>query len=120
MPKTTEQLASLIESRGESLKTITLNVDDLISSPEMTDLIVSDAADLAGDCIVNGRDVLVMTSRKLVTGDDGISSLKIGSAVAAALVLFLRMLIPRPRYIIAKVSCLTSTKTAHTCRDRCH
>jgi hypothetical protein len=34
VPKTTEQLASLIESRGESLKTITLNVDDLISSPE--------------------------------------------------------------------------------------
>lgn len=50
-----------------------------------------------------GRDVLVMTSRKLVTGGNERESLDIGSVVAGALVEFLRRLTVRPRYIIAKV-----------------
>ena len=102
MPKTTEQLQSLIDGRGPSLEVIVLTVDDLLKSPEDADQAALDAADKAGQSILNGRDVLVMTSRDLITGNDGVSSLKIGSTVAAALVLFLRLLVPRPRYIIAK------------------
>lgn len=102
VPKTTEQLQSLIDGRGPSLEVIVLTVDDLLKSPEDADQAALDAADKAGQSILNGRDVLVMTSRDLITGNDGVSSLKIGSTVAAALVLFLRLLVPRPRYIIAK------------------
>ncbi|CAI7656263.1 unnamed protein product [Penicillium viridicatum] len=102
VPKTTEQLQSLIDGRGPSLEVIVLKVDDLLKSPEDADQAALDAADKAGQSILNGRDVLVMTSRDLITGNDGISSLKIGSTVAAVLVLFLRLLVPRPRYIIAK------------------
>lgn len=65
---------------------------------------MSAAVNLAGEYITSGEDVLVMTSRKLITGADELSSLNIGSVVAAALVLFLRLLVPRPRYVIAKVS----------------
>ena len=44
-----------------------------------------------------------MTSRKLITGGDELSSLKIGSAVAEALVSVLQRIEVRPRYIVAKV-----------------
>ena len=44
-----------------------------------------------------------MTSRKLITGGDELSSLKIGSVVAETLVSVLQRIEVRPRYIIAKV-----------------
>lgn len=55
-------------------------------------------------CLPTGPDVLVMTSRNLVTGKDGAESLNIGSVVAQSLVNFLTGLKSRPRYIIAKVT----------------
>ena len=103
VPKTTAQLDSLIQGRGSQLETIVLEVDDLLKGTDAAEQIVLDAVDRAGKCIVEGRDVLVMTSRKLVTGEDERSSLNIGTVVANALVLFLRTLNPRPRYLIAKV-----------------
>ncbi|KAL4875205.1 NADP-dependent oxidoreductase domain-containing protein [Aspergillus karnatakaensis] len=102
VPKTTEQLQSLIEGRASDLQTIILKVEDLLVSPEGAEGAALDAAEKAGELILSGHDVLVMTSRDLITGNDGISSLKIGSTVAAVLVQFLRLLVPRPRYIIAK------------------
>ncbi|KAL4794061.1 NADP-dependent oxidoreductase domain-containing protein [Aspergillus venezuelensis] len=102
VPKTTEQLHSLIEGRGSDLQTIVLKVEDLLKSSEAADQAALEAADKAGQLILNGHDVLVMTSRDLITGNDGLSSLKIGSTVAAVLVSFLRLLIPEPRYVIAK------------------
>ncbi|KAL3440670.1 NADP-dependent oxidoreductase domain-containing protein [Aspergillus insuetus] len=101
VPKTTEQLQSLIDG-NKSLQTIVLKVEDLLKSTEAAEQAALDAADQAGQLILKGQDVLVMTSRDLITGNDGVSSLKIGSTVAAVLVLFLRLLVPRPRYIIAK------------------
>ncbi|KAL3477609.1 NADP-dependent oxidoreductase domain-containing protein [Aspergillus californicus] len=102
VPKTTEQLQFLLDGRGSQLQTIILKVEDLLKSPEDAERAALDAAEKAGHFILKGEDVLIMTSRDLITGNDGISSLKIGSTVAAVLVLFLRLLIPRPRYIIAK------------------
>jgi uncharacterized protein YgbK (DUF1537 family) len=103
VPKTTAQLDSLIHGRGSKLEAIVLEVDDLLKAADSAEQIVLDAADRAGQFIVDGRDVLIMTSRKLVTGRDERSSLNIGTVVANALVLFLRALNPRPRYLIAKV-----------------
>ncbi|KXS98718.1 hypothetical protein AC578_10497 [Pseudocercospora eumusae] len=102
VPKTTEQLQSLIEGRGAELVVIELDASTLLDKPETVCELVLDAANKAGSHISNGQDVLLMTSRKLITGNDELSSLKIGSVVASALVSFLRYLIPRPRYIIAK------------------
>jgi uncharacterized protein YgbK (DUF1537 family) len=104
VPKTTAQLDSLIQGRGNKLNTIVLDVENLLESPSVGEQTVLDAADRAGQLICRGKDVLVMTSRKLITGADERSSLNIGTVVANALVLFLRLLNPRPRYIIAKVS----------------
>ncbi|KAF3759934.1 Aldo/keto reductase [Cryphonectria parasitica EP155] len=102
VPKTTVQLDSLVQGRGTDLETIMLDVSELLRSPETVHGTLLDAANRAGTWITQGRDVLVMTSRELVTGADELSSLKIGSAVAEALVAFLRFLVPRPRYVIAK------------------
>ncbi|KAJ5251026.1 hypothetical protein N7489_001436 [Penicillium chrysogenum] len=85
VPKTTEQLQSLIDGRGPSLEVIVLKVEGLLKSPEDADRAALDTADKAGQLILSGRDVLVMTSRDLITGKDGVSSLKIGSTVAAVL-----------------------------------
>ncbi|KAL2808878.1 NADP-dependent oxidoreductase domain-containing protein [Aspergillus granulosus] len=101
VPKTTEQLQSLING-NKSLKTVVFKVEDLLKSMEAAEQAALDAADTVGQLILKGQDVLVMTSRNLITGNDGVSSLKIGSTVAAVLVLFLRLLVPRPRYIVAK------------------
>lgn len=66
------------------------------------DDIIAPALETAEAKISKGQDVLIMTSRKLVTGADERASLNIGSTVARALVDFLQRLTTRPRYIIAK------------------
>lgn len=102
VPKTTTQLESLVTGRAEKLHRIELDVQALLQGADASQQTILDAANEAGARILDGDDVLIMTSRKLITGADEVSSLHIGSVVASALVLFLRMLIPRPRYVIAK------------------
>ncbi|KAH8695986.1 hypothetical protein BGW36DRAFT_428010 [Talaromyces proteolyticus] len=118
VPKTTEQLECLIDGRGEKLKRIVLDVEELLANSETLEEAISSAVDLAGEYIAKGEDVLVMTSRKLIIGKDDISSLNIGSVVAAALVLFLRLLVPRPRYIIAKGGITSSDAATKSLRMR--
>ncbi len=110
VPKTTAQVESLIQGRGDKLETVVLEVEDLLRDPKSTDETILQAAGKADQFIVAGRDVLVMTSRKLISGSDERTSLDIGTVVANALVLFLRTLDPRPRYVIAKVFVLPSSE----------
>ncbi|KAM0330221.1 hypothetical protein ACHAQA_004396 [Verticillium albo-atrum] len=102
VPKTTAQLKTLRERRQENLVVVELEVSDLIKSPESERSIVDEAAAEATRQISAGKDILVMTSRTLVKTSDAISSLEIGSKVAAALVRLLEQIEVRPRYIIAK------------------
>ncbi|KAJ5089238.1 hypothetical protein N7532_007922 [Penicillium argentinense] len=104
VPKTTAQLKVLTDRRGATgqLAIIEMKVDELIASPETASQTVSRVVKETEDHLRAGQDTLVMTSRKLVTGDDELSSLKIGSAVAEALVSVLQRIEVRPRYIIAK------------------
>ncbi|PPJ58770.1 hypothetical protein CBER1_10904 [Cercospora berteroae] len=102
VPKTTAQLEVLVEKSGDKLTTVTLDVGKLLESSESAEQIVKEAQATAASEIQRGQDVLVMTSRKLVTGADGTESLNIGATVAKALVSFLTGLQSRPRYVIAK------------------
>ncbi|KAF4331720.1 ketose-bisphosphate aldolase class-ii family [Fusarium beomiforme] len=102
VPKTTAQLKALRESRGADLEVIALDVAQLIESAEQEQKMVDRAISETTRLISAGRDVLVMTSRTLIKTDEAISSLKIGSKVAAALVRLLVNIQVRPRYIIAK------------------
>lgn len=103
MPKTTAQLEKLISGSGDRLTTVVLEVTQLLKSPEEANAAITKAVALAEKKIKSKQDVLIMTSRDLVVGDDEAKSLDIGSTVAKALVSFLEKLEVRPRYLIAKV-----------------
>jgi len=102
VPKTTAQLRVLRERRGDALHVIELDVSQLISSSAAADALIESATRDATAHIQAGKDVLVMTSRKLITGADALSSLSIGATVARALVKITESVEVRPRYIIAK------------------
>lgn len=104
VPKTTAQLKALIDRRGGELSVIEIKVEDLISTPEDAKSVVEQAIRQIESHLQSGQDTLVMTSRKLVTGEDELSSLAIGSKVAGVLVDILQSIQVRPRYIIAKAS----------------
>ena len=103
VPKTTSQLETLQQRSGTDLTTIVLDVPKLLQSKQSDADEISHAIAQAEKEISRGQDVLLMTSRDLVTGDDEARSLDIGTVVANALVAFLSGLTVRPRYIIAKV-----------------
>lgn len=113
VPKTTAQLKVLTDNRGATgqLAIIEIKVEELIASPETASQTIAQVVKETEDYLKSGKDTLVMTSRKLITGDDEISSLKIGSAVAEALVSVLQRIEVRPRYIIAKVILLRRSPT---------
>ncbi|RMJ12993.1 hypothetical protein CDV36_007350 [Fusarium kuroshium] len=102
VPKTTAQLESLRKLAGENLTSVVLDVRKLLQSPEDSSNEVQRALETAKAEIKRGQDVLIMTSRELVVGDNEANSLDIGSTVAKALVSFLERLEQKPRYIIAK------------------
>ncbi|ETN46387.1 uncharacterized protein HMPREF1541_00571 [Cyphellophora europaea CBS 101466] len=118
VPKTTAQLESLVQGRGDCLRTITIDVEQLLADPDNTRQTVRSAAAEADKMIVQGEDVLIMTSRKLITAEDEVSSLKIGSTVAQSLVDFMELLEQRPRYVIAKGGITSSDAASKSLRMR--
>ncbi|KAI5460698.1 hypothetical protein BGZ63DRAFT_445471 [Mariannaea sp. PMI_226] len=111
VPKTTAQLEVLRSRLGNKLAAIELDVEKLIGSREEADAVIEAAVNEASRSIIMGQDTLVMTSRKLINGHDGDSSLDIGSKVARTLVQLVERINVRPRYIIAKGG-ITSSDTA--------
>ena len=99
VPKTTAQLQTLRNRRGDALHVLELDVPALLKSDGA---MVDSAAVDVSRAIASGKDTLVMTSRSLVKGHDGASSLDIGGRVAQALVRLIEKVEVRPRYIIAK------------------
>jgi uncharacterized protein YgbK (DUF1537 family) len=98
VPKTTEQLSRLADVEG--LLQIELPVDQLLSARRHQRLVeVSKAVSAA---IAAGQDVVVFTSRRLVSGETPAASLQIGARISEALVELLRNVEARPHYIIAK------------------
>jgi uncharacterized protein YgbK (DUF1537 family) len=102
VPKTTSQLKALIEVAGDKLTTVELNVNKLLESDTSRGQELDHALEVASTALQQPKDVLIMTSRDIITGADERSSLDIGSVVAAALVSFLERLEVKPRYLIAK------------------
>jgi uncharacterized protein YgbK (DUF1537 family) len=102
VPKTTLQLRSLRLRRASKLHVIELPVANLIHSSAEAEKIVNTAIVDACQELKSGQDVLVMTSRDLVVGEDAILSLSIGGRVAETLVKIMLNIDVRPRYVIAK------------------
>jgi uncharacterized protein YgbK (DUF1537 family) len=74
----------------------------MIHSVAAADAVLDAAIADAKQSLKGGQDVLVMTSRNLVLGGDAISSLNVGSIVAAMLVKVVQGIETMPRYIISK------------------
>ncbi|KAF4227219.1 hypothetical protein CNMCM8980_000542 [Aspergillus fumigatiaffinis] len=104
VPKTTAQLKVLTDTRGPTgaLAIIEMDVADLIASPDSAERVIRRVVQQTETRLQSGTDTLVMTSRKLITGQDELDSLAIGAKVAEALVKVLQQIQVRPRYIIAK------------------
>ncbi|KAJ5131373.1 uncharacterized protein N7515_007412 [Penicillium bovifimosum] len=114
VPKTTAQLKVLTDRRCATgkLAVMEMKVEELIASPESAALAVRRVVLETEASLRDGMDTLVMTSRRLVTGDDELASLEIGTLVAEALVGVLRGIEVRPRFIIAKKGGITSSDAA--------
>ncbi|CRL17812.1 Fatty oxidation complex, alpha subunit FadB [Penicillium camemberti] len=121
VPKSTKQVQSLTQRLGGNLTTLTVEVPALLvelqkypdiltmlrDSPVLQDIIARASTDLQ-----DGKDVLVMTSRDLVTLDsinswksetsNQITNLDINNLAANALVHIVRHLSVCPRYLLAK------------------
>ena len=102
VPKTTTQLQSLRARRGSRLHVVELPVSNLIQSSDEVTRLVHEAIQDVSQELQRSQDVLVMTSRDLIVGEDAISSLRIGGLVAATLVRIMQGIDVRPRYVIAK------------------
>ncbi|MCS6908700.1 MAG: four-carbon acid sugar kinase family protein [Anaerolineales bacterium] len=63
---------------------------------------VSRVARQANEVLADGKEVLIYTSRQLITGSDAASSLKIGQVVSQSLVDIVRSLSVKPAWMIAK------------------
>ena len=99
VPKSTVQLNTLLAQ--PDLTQVEINVDALLDDQRQP-AAIAQAIQAATSALVAGQDVVLYTSRRLVTGDDAVSSLAIGQRVSASLVTIVRGLGTRPRYLIAK------------------
>jgi uncharacterized protein YgbK (DUF1537 family) len=99
VPRTSSQLAALRSQPG--VVSVEVHVQALLAETQY-------AAEVARvtHAIEHGlrhdRDVVLFTSRALVTGSDAQRALAIGQRVSASLVAVVRALATRPRYLLAK------------------
>jgi uncharacterized protein YgbK (DUF1537 family) len=103
VPKTTAQLTALITARAEKLLTLELEAAALLAASDQERAeIIREVTTRAAQELKRGTDVLIMTSRGLISSSDPEESLRIGGVVAGALVDCTRGINVRPRYVIAK------------------
>ncbi|GIX47560.1 MAG: hypothetical protein KatS3mg131_1771 [Candidatus Tectimicrobiota bacterium] len=99
VPRTTSQLAQLLAEPG--VVALELPVAALLSERER-DRVVADTARQVNVALRRGADVVVFTSREVVTGREAADSLAIAQRVSAGLVAVVQALDVRPRYLLAK------------------
>ncbi|HXF61508.1 MAG TPA: four-carbon acid sugar kinase family protein [Caldilineaceae bacterium] len=99
VPKTTGQVNALLAQPG--LLHVEVDVPALLDQDRRAGEIAR-ARVQAATALAAGQDVVLATSRTLVTGADAASSLAIGQQVSAALVEIVGGLGTAPRYLVAK------------------
>jgi uncharacterized protein YgbK (DUF1537 family) len=99
VPKTTAQLESLLAKCD--VESVEMSVENILDAAQRA-TVLRRAIEQANAGIRAGRDVVVFTSRKLVTGAGAEASLAIGNQVSEALVELLQRIEAQPRYLIAK------------------
>ena len=100
VPKTTAQLERLLALPYAPLA-VPLDVASLLDPARRSGALI-EAREKISAALAAGDDVVVFTSRELVTSSDPAASLEIGRQVSEALVTILRSLTLAPRFLIAK------------------
>jgi uncharacterized protein YgbK (DUF1537 family) len=100
VPKSSEQLEHLLAS-NRLLRHIELEVAMLLE-PKRREAILKSAAKQIAEVLSAGEDIVVFTSRRLVTMAKVGATLAMGRKISEALVSLIRRLRVRPRFIIAK------------------
>jgi len=99
VPKSTEQLSYLLKT-GE-VSPVELDVAVLLDDERQHEAIQS-ATQAIDALLIQGKNAVLYTSRKLITGQDAEGSLKIGQRVSSSLVRVVQSIRTPPRYLIAK------------------
>ncbi|HMQ50632.1 MAG TPA: four-carbon acid sugar kinase family protein [Anaerolineae bacterium] len=99
VPKTTHQVETLLAQTG--VKGIEVAVEALLDETRRAVTIDQAVAQIEQGLRQN-HEVMVYTSRRLVTGSDAGASLALGRRVSESLVQIVRSISVRPRYLLAK------------------
>ncbi|MEO6786628.1 MAG: four-carbon acid sugar kinase family protein [Chthoniobacteraceae bacterium] len=99
VPKTTEQLGHLLDK--SDIARVELAVDS-VQDAASASAAIRTATEQVDALLSAGKDVVLYTSRNLVTGADADASLRIGQRVSSALVEITSGLTTPPRFFIAK------------------
>jgi len=99
VPKTTAQVQALLEQTD--IEPVEVGVARLLADPG-PDAEIEQAAKRVNSLLASGRDVVLYTSRELVTGADAKASLDIGQIVSHSLIQIVQALEHQPRYLVAK------------------
>lgn len=99
VPKTTKQVLALL-TRSEIVG-IEIDVVALFAESRRAEELAR-VAHQANRILEQNRDVVIYTSRQLVTGENAAQNLVIGQQISASLVAMVRALSIRPRYVLAK------------------
>ena len=99
VPKTTAQLNCL--RAQHDLTAIELSVEDLLYR-KSREVVITEAVTTMNAALQAGRDVLVFTSREVVTSSDAKTNLEIGADVSRALIKVVQGVCASPRFLIAK------------------
>ena len=100
VPKTTKQLESLLKL--DNLEKNEVSVADLVGDQAKCEATIDSILGRVESALTSGKNTVVYTSRKLVTGASPADSLAIGNAVSKGLVSIVSNLKAQPRFIIAK------------------
>ena len=99
VPRTTAQLDNLLAQPG--LECVELDAEAL-SRADRSSAEVERASTRANCLVRSGTDVVIYTSRRLISGHDMQNSLAIGQSISDGIVSIVRSLSVRPRYLLAK------------------
>jgi uncharacterized protein YgbK (DUF1537 family) len=99
VPRTTSQVNALLAHPG--IVGIEIKVEALLDERRREDE-TERVAQQTDRALRHSQDVLVYTSRQLITGEDAESSLSIGQQVSAGLVAIVQAISTRPCYLVAK------------------
>jgi uncharacterized protein YgbK (DUF1537 family) len=97
--KSSEQIAAA--SLLPNLLRLEVPVDDLLNE-KLRAATIKRIAAAADEALQSGQDVMILTGRQLVTGNNRDHSLQIGNSVSAALVAIVQRIYERPAWVIAK------------------